>query len=242
VGGALTNALACGRRSRVVLTPRRWRQVCGSLSADDGDNQARSPRRARRKPLKPLRAGMPGVFGVSVVTNARAFYPTRAAAGARAPGIPRALSGERFVHYPGGSRRGNADVWVEFIFSWLFEIWNGWCGAIRRSRMRFCSLPPCGGPRRAKLALEVREGGGHSGGGASEMRSAFRSPIEQLLQHVVHGLTVLRLRLIGLRRGGRRRNGRGRGRGRHRHAAVVAALAQSLLQQVAQGLAELAAE
>src|SRR6202030_84331 len=25
VGGALTNALACGRRSRVVLTPRRWR-------------------------------------------------------------------------------------------------------------------------------------------------------------------------------------------------------------------------
>ena len=68
-GGALTRARACGRRSRVVLTPRRWRQVCGwrcqpltglTRRASDGDNKARSPRRARRKPLKPLRAGMPG--------------------------------------------------------------------------------------------------------------------------------------------------------------------------------------
>src|SRR6266576_5369305 len=46
-----------GRRSRVVLTPRRWRQVfVGSHSSEnDGGKQARSPRRARRKPLKPLR-------------------------------------------------------------------------------------------------------------------------------------------------------------------------------------------
>ena len=35
--------------------------------------------------------GMPGVSGVTVVTNARAFYTTRAAAGASAPGIPCAL-------------------------------------------------------------------------------------------------------------------------------------------------------
>ena len=52
-----------GRRSRVVLTPRRWRQVGGSNSAGDGDNKARSPGRARRKPLKPSRAGMPGYSG-----------------------------------------------------------------------------------------------------------------------------------------------------------------------------------
>jgi hypothetical protein len=32
-----------------------------------------------------------------VVTNARAFYTTRAAAGARAPGIPHALRGGRFL-------------------------------------------------------------------------------------------------------------------------------------------------
>ena len=56
----LTRAQARGRRSRVVLTPRRWRQVGGGSSAGDGDNKARSPGRARRKPLKPLRAGMPG--------------------------------------------------------------------------------------------------------------------------------------------------------------------------------------
>src|SRR6202047_2320046 len=50
-----TRASTCGRRSRVVLTPRRWRQVGGGNSADDGGKQARSPGRARRKPLKPLR-------------------------------------------------------------------------------------------------------------------------------------------------------------------------------------------
>src|SRR6476661_10910490 len=46
---------ARGRRSRVVLTPRRWRQVGGNNSADDGGKRARSPGRARSKPLKPLR-------------------------------------------------------------------------------------------------------------------------------------------------------------------------------------------
>jgi len=53
------------RRSRVVLTPRCWRQVRGVKSAQpgldktyplgDGGKRARSPGRARRKPLKPLR-------------------------------------------------------------------------------------------------------------------------------------------------------------------------------------------
>ena len=59
-GALLTRALACGRRSRVVLTPRRRRQARGGNSAGDGDKKARSPGRSRRKPLKPLRAGMPG--------------------------------------------------------------------------------------------------------------------------------------------------------------------------------------
>jgi hypothetical protein len=45
----------CGRRSRVVLTPRRWRQVGESDFTGDGGNKARSPGRARRNPLKPLR-------------------------------------------------------------------------------------------------------------------------------------------------------------------------------------------
>ena len=54
-GGAADESATCGRRSRVVLTPRRWRQVCEGSFAGDGDNKARSPRRARRKPLIPLR-------------------------------------------------------------------------------------------------------------------------------------------------------------------------------------------
>ena len=78
----LTRALACGRRSRVVLTPRRWRQVSRRYPRGDGGKQARSPGRARNKLLKPSRAGMPGDPGATVVTNARAYYSPRAAAGA----------------------------------------------------------------------------------------------------------------------------------------------------------------
>jgi hypothetical protein len=45
--------------SRVVLTPRRWRQVGGRNSVGDGGKKARSPR-ARRKPLKPSACGNAG--------------------------------------------------------------------------------------------------------------------------------------------------------------------------------------
>jgi hypothetical protein len=92
----------CGRRSRVVLTPRRWRQVRGgrvgptgfrrAISAGDGGKRARSPRRARRKPLKPLRAGMPGDSGVLVYSCA--FYQSKVHTRLRvqrASGIPHAL-------------------------------------------------------------------------------------------------------------------------------------------------------
>src|ERR1700733_3095311 len=48
-------AYSCGRRSRVVLTPRRWRQVGESDFTGDGGNKARSPGRGGRDPLKPLR-------------------------------------------------------------------------------------------------------------------------------------------------------------------------------------------
>jgi hypothetical protein len=72
----MTNGAYRGRRSRVVLTPRRRRQVGDDAShhTNDGDKKARSPERARRKPLKPLRAGMPGDSGGLVVTNSCAFY------------------------------------------------------------------------------------------------------------------------------------------------------------------------
>jgi hypothetical protein len=88
----LTRAHPCGRRSRVVLTPRRWRQVSQKCLRGDGGKQARSPGRARNKLLKPSRAGMPGDLGATVVTNACAYYTSRTRLRVhRAPGIPHAL-------------------------------------------------------------------------------------------------------------------------------------------------------
>ena len=80
-GGARDGRCQSGRRSRVVLTPRRWCQVGGSNFADDGGKRARSPGSAK-KTVKTIARGMPGVSGVTVVTNARVYYPPRAAAGA----------------------------------------------------------------------------------------------------------------------------------------------------------------
>src|ERR1700692_1740072 len=42
-GGALTRHCSRGRRSRVVLTPRRWCQVLRDCPRGDGGNKARSP-------------------------------------------------------------------------------------------------------------------------------------------------------------------------------------------------------
>ena len=109
--GARTNDVAGGRRSRVVLTPRRWRQgggrhLCptGLLevlhSAGDGGKQARSPGRARRKPLKPLRAGTPGepVYLRSILVCFLPFaHEAMGAAGTRRSPRPLILLGERFV-------------------------------------------------------------------------------------------------------------------------------------------------
>jgi hypothetical protein len=87
-----------GRQNRVVLTPRRWRQVCGRqvgptgrgqarYPQDDGGKRARSPGRARHKLLKPLRAGMPGVPVYSLllvcVLPIQSAHETAGAAGTR---------------------------------------------------------------------------------------------------------------------------------------------------------------
>ena len=113
-----------GRRSRVVLTPRRRRQVSGvlvgptglgqNISADDGDKNARSPGRARNKPLKPLRAGMPGDSGVPVASTPVLSTLHRGLRVQRAPGIPHALQGAEDkckprAHRAAGSR---SRVWT----------------------------------------------------------------------------------------------------------------------------------
>src|SRR3954449_8631575 len=61
---------------------------------------------------------MPGVSGVTVVTNARAFYTTRAAAGAsgaRHSLRPLFFRGWMFVHNSGGSSRENVDACADYL-------------------------------------------------------------------------------------------------------------------------------
>ena len=115
-----------GRRSRVVLTPRRRRQVSRRFWSarpgwknrnplDDGDKKARSPGRSRRKPLKPLRAGMPGCFGGLVVTTLVWFIFFHARLRVHcAPGIPHALIWAKDMHNSGASRRGIAETHLNF--------------------------------------------------------------------------------------------------------------------------------
>jgi hypothetical protein len=121
------------RRSRVVLTPRCWRQVRGGCVGptglrqnlnplSDGGKRARSPGRARRKPLKPLRAGMPGDSGVLVVTRVRSTN-TSAHEAAGALGIrrsPRPLRGGRFINGSGAWRGEVVNVCLDVIATrWL---------------------------------------------------------------------------------------------------------------------------
>ena len=73
----------CGRRSRVVLTPRRWRQVCGkqNFSADDGGKKARSPGRARIS-RNTIAQGKPDASGVTCGATRALFTRARETAGA----------------------------------------------------------------------------------------------------------------------------------------------------------------
>ena len=121
----LTNGTERGRRSRVVLTPRRWRQVLRPRQ-NDGDKKARSPGRSRRKPLKPLRAGMPGCSGEPTVTNSCALYPfrTRGCGCISTRHSPRPLTGGNDRHNSGRiAPRDRGRVWFYFR-----------CGARRRDR------------------------------------------------------------------------------------------------------------
>jgi hypothetical protein len=117
------------RRSRVVLTPRRWRQVCGVASAQPGldktypqvmvANKPGSPGRARRKPLKPLRAGMPGDSGVLVVTRVRSTTTkcTRGRGCNGHPAFPTPSLGGRFINASGAWRGEVAHSRLDVIAS-----------------------------------------------------------------------------------------------------------------------------
>src|ERR1700737_1327487 len=91
-----TRALTCGRRRRVVLTPRRWCQVL-EKQASWGRRWQESPvaGESAQEAVKTIARGMLGEFRCDL-TNACAFYHyhcTRGYRAHRAPGIPCALFG-----------------------------------------------------------------------------------------------------------------------------------------------------
>src|SRR6266702_3722770 len=120
----------CVRRSRVVLTPRRWRQVRGCYVGPTGLRHNVSPwatvanepgHRGERegKPLKPLRAGTSGDSGVLVVTRVRSTT-TKCTLGRGCsghPAFPTPSLGGRFINASGASRGEVANVCLVVIAS-----------------------------------------------------------------------------------------------------------------------------
>ena len=108
----LTRARACGRRSRVVLTPRRWRQVGGAIYRRRWQ-QSPVTEESAKETVKTIARGKPDVSGEPVVTNARVYYPPRAATGASDTRLslrPLAFRGYRIMHHSGVSRRDRSLV------------------------------------------------------------------------------------------------------------------------------------
>ena len=88
VDGSRT-AKSCGPDTPTLVSSSR-----NVIFAGDGGKRARSPGRARRKPLKPLRGECRVFSGVTVVTNACAFYQyARGYGRAERPAFPALLLG-----------------------------------------------------------------------------------------------------------------------------------------------------
>ena len=82
-GVLLTRARSCGRRSRVVLTPRRWRQVSRSNSARRRWQKSPVTGESAKETVKTIAQGRPGRSGEPVVTTLVYFvFIVREAAGA----------------------------------------------------------------------------------------------------------------------------------------------------------------
>jgi hypothetical protein len=81
----------CGRRSRVVLTPRRWCQAGGGNSAGDGVNKPITGE-STKETVKTIARGMPGEFRRDRGDYTRVLFILHTRLRARwAPGIPCAL-------------------------------------------------------------------------------------------------------------------------------------------------------
>jgi hypothetical protein len=169
----------------VVLAPRRWCQVGGRKSADDGGKKARSPGRARSKPLKPLRGECRMLSGASAVnTRAHTYYPQRArgcgctghpafpapsvfegpiSSTTRARSAPRECEAVSWRHRVQGCLKFESERMIE---TWLARRPKPQNGEVRL-RSRFARL------RRTRFALSVLRGyAGH----ASPFRSCVATP------------------------------------------------------------------
>ena len=102
-----------GRRNRVVLAPRRWRQVGDDAShhADDGGKKARSPGRSRIS-RKTIAQGRP-VAPAEPVVLPRAFCCTRTMGASRRPAFPAPSRCDEGVRSKNSdaTRRENAPPW-----------------------------------------------------------------------------------------------------------------------------------
>src|SRR5579872_5648974 len=112
----LTNGARGGRRSRVVLTPRRWRQVCGDNPASDGGKKARLTRKSTKETVKTIARGMPGVFRCDRgdLSLCAFLFRTQGCGRINAPGIPCAsfFQGAGVWKNSGSPCRGNEKVYL----------------------------------------------------------------------------------------------------------------------------------
>ena len=84
------------RQSRVVLTPRPWRQACEKYLAGDGGNKRRFTGASTKEPVKPSRGESRNVSAEPVVTMLVCFFILQTRLRVQlAPGFPCALSLER---------------------------------------------------------------------------------------------------------------------------------------------------
>ena len=138
---------ACVRRSRVVLTPRRWRQAGRDAFASWPATGARKPgpRREHEGTRKTIARGMPEMFGLPVVAILVCFHSSHARLRVRRrTGIPCALffrGRQCLLHDPGadtprerggvscGEPRGDEAPW-DPSETWRFglyarRLWGG---------------------------------------------------------------------------------------------------------------------
>jgi hypothetical protein len=116
-----TNAAIRGRRSRVVLTPRRWRQV-GGIFRWRRWQQSPVTGESTKETVKTIVQGMPAEPGEPVVTTRVLFTLHTRLRVHRTPGIPCALRYLRDMAPgipSGASRRENADLYPHGCFAGL---------------------------------------------------------------------------------------------------------------------------